>query len=186
LPPADADWPGGIGKTRLALEAARLITEENTPSLDFPNGVYFVPLQPLTSAANFSTRAIEQSSAPIVNPFAEYSDVFPGQPKSAATAHGFSCPAGTYGSPQEYCFLHPATGIFSQVGVKVSGGIIRQIDFILRDYNLRLGNLILLWGMPQHTAWNIAWPAIGVMAATHSSSERVSPMLVVRQVFFTE
>ncbi len=35
--------PGGIGKTRLALEAAR--------TLDFPSGVHFVPLQPITDAA---------------------------------------------------------------------------------------------------------------------------------------
>jgi len=34
--------PGGIGKTRLALEAAQ--------QTNFPHGVFFVPLQPLTSA----------------------------------------------------------------------------------------------------------------------------------------
>jgi len=34
--------PGGIGKTRLAIEAARQFA--------LPNGVHFVPLQPLTSA----------------------------------------------------------------------------------------------------------------------------------------
>src|SRR3954454_6576346 len=33
--------PGGIGKTRLALEAARPLT--------FSNGIYFVALQPLSS-----------------------------------------------------------------------------------------------------------------------------------------
>jgi predicted ATPase/DNA-binding NarL/FixJ family response regulator len=36
--------PGGIGKTRLALEAAA----EQTPH--YPNGVFFVPLQPLSSS----------------------------------------------------------------------------------------------------------------------------------------
>ncbi len=35
--------PGGIGKTRLAVEA--------TQTLDFPNGVHFVPLQPVADAA---------------------------------------------------------------------------------------------------------------------------------------
>jgi len=34
--------PGGIGKTRLALEAAK--------TLDFPHGVHFVPLQPIADA----------------------------------------------------------------------------------------------------------------------------------------
>ncbi|HLA43443.1 MAG TPA: AAA family ATPase, partial [Aggregatilineales bacterium] len=41
--------PGGIGKTRLGLEAARLITDENVPATAFSHGVYFVPMQPLTS-----------------------------------------------------------------------------------------------------------------------------------------
>ena len=37
--------PGGIGKTRLALEAAHVMVDTAT----FPNGVYFASLQPLTS-----------------------------------------------------------------------------------------------------------------------------------------
>lgn len=41
--------PGGIGKTRLALEVAR--------TLDFPAGTYFVPLQPL-SAPDFIITAV--------------------------------------------------------------------------------------------------------------------------------
>ncbi len=39
--------PGGIGKTRLALEAAALLS--NRPDVLFPDGLFFVPLQPLTS-----------------------------------------------------------------------------------------------------------------------------------------
>ncbi len=46
--------PGGIGKTRLAIEAARIIvggvgTRQTVSEQLFPNGVHFVPLQPLTS-----------------------------------------------------------------------------------------------------------------------------------------
>ena len=38
---------GGIGKTRLALQAAQTISTQR--DVRFPDGVYFVPLQPLTS-----------------------------------------------------------------------------------------------------------------------------------------
>src|SRR5260370_9106573 len=40
--------PGGIGKTRLALETARA-TIENMSALLFPDGVYYVTLQALDS-----------------------------------------------------------------------------------------------------------------------------------------
>ncbi len=48
--------PGGIGKTRLAIEAARILVGAvgtrravSAPKPPFPNGLHFVPLQPLTS-----------------------------------------------------------------------------------------------------------------------------------------
>lgn len=44
---------GGIGKTRLALAAARQ-TVEGPDSSPFPDGVYFVPLSPLTQSAEIA------------------------------------------------------------------------------------------------------------------------------------
>ncbi|MBV7332635.1 hypothetical protein KFU94_31285 [Chloroflexi bacterium TSY] len=41
---------GGIGKTRLAIEAARLIADDQEKMELFADGVYFVPLQPLIAA----------------------------------------------------------------------------------------------------------------------------------------
>jgi predicted ATPase/DNA-binding CsgD family transcriptional regulator len=45
--------PGGVGKTRLALEIVTRVVGAHgrapLPSPPFPNGIYFVPLQPLTS-----------------------------------------------------------------------------------------------------------------------------------------
>ena len=50
--------PGGIGKTRLAVEAARILANDDSvgtlgagslPTTSFPHGVPFVPLQPLSS-----------------------------------------------------------------------------------------------------------------------------------------
>ncbi len=45
--------PGGMGKTRLALEAARLLLD------DFADGVYFVPLAGLTSSDPFISTVID-------------------------------------------------------------------------------------------------------------------------------
>src|SRR4051794_13467581 len=39
--------PGGVGKTRLALEVATHLL--NRQEVTFSNGIYFVPLQPITS-----------------------------------------------------------------------------------------------------------------------------------------
>src|SRR5258708_5390769 len=39
--------PGGVGKTRLALEVATVML--NRKEMTFPNGVYFAPLQPIAS-----------------------------------------------------------------------------------------------------------------------------------------
>ena len=52
--------PGGSGKTRLAVEVACLITDENAPLVAFSHGAYFVPLQPLTSTS-FIVPAIANS-----------------------------------------------------------------------------------------------------------------------------
>ena len=45
--------PGGIGKTRLASEAAVRLRD------DFPDGIHFVPLAPLISAADILTSIAE-------------------------------------------------------------------------------------------------------------------------------
>jgi len=126
--------------------------------------------------------AVPFKQAQIVNPFAAYADVFPGQPKSAAVERGFSCPAGIFRAPEEYCFLRVARGEIYQVGVKISGGIIRQTDFTLRNQTLRLGDLILLWGMPQCNSGNYAWPSRGVVAEMPFHDGHVSPTVAVRRV----
>ena len=48
--------PGGIGKTRLAVEVARAKLDS------FPDGVYFVPLQPLQAADQVLSAVIDTLS----------------------------------------------------------------------------------------------------------------------------
>ena len=70
------------------------------------------------------------------NPFVDYVDVFPGQPRTALEAHGFSCPASAYANlPDtigETCILMPREGLFQQVRLYVVRDIIQQIDFVAR------------------------------------------------------
>jgi predicted ATPase/DNA-binding CsgD family transcriptional regulator len=59
--------PGGMGKTRLALEIGwRLVEPEafGTPWLAFPDGVYFVPLQPVATTENMLWAVAEAVAYP--------------------------------------------------------------------------------------------------------------------------
>jgi predicted ATPase/DNA-binding CsgD family transcriptional regulator len=59
--------PGGMGKTRLALEVGwRLVEPEafGTPWVAFPDGVYFVPLQPVTTPDNIRWAVAEAVGFP--------------------------------------------------------------------------------------------------------------------------
>jgi serine/threonine protein kinase len=51
--------PGGMGKTRLALEAAERLSRGESPNLTFPNGVYLVELAALMEAESQLERAVE-------------------------------------------------------------------------------------------------------------------------------
>jgi hypothetical protein len=78
-----------------------------------------------------------QASVPVSsNPFADYVDVFPGQPRSSLEAHGFSCPASFFGNTNvaigEACVLWPSIGNFRQVSVYIQHDVIKQIDFVNR------------------------------------------------------
>src|SRR5262245_27150906 len=67
--------------------------------------------------------------------FTAYADVFPGNPRSALHARGFSCPASAYGAyraSQETCFLQLKEGVFSAITVLVSEESVLQISFAMR------------------------------------------------------
>ena len=78
----------------------------------------------------------ETSVSAASNPFADYIDVFPGQPRSALEELGFSCPASYLANlpdaAGETCVLWSATGLFSQVRVYVVQDVIQNIDFVMR------------------------------------------------------
>jgi len=130
-----------------------------------------------------------------LNPFSIFADVFPGQPRSAVAARGFSCPASFFfitepGLTDETCFLNPTAGPFFQVSVITSQDLIRHITFTLRENTLTLGDLAALWGMPEvheygHAAF-FMWSNSGVIATTIAYTGEFSLFLPVRTVYIPD
>jgi hypothetical protein len=109
------------------------------------------------------------------NLFFPYADILPGQPASAVEARGFSCVGSdhNYYRSEDYqnCVLAAADGVFYQIQVGVSKGIIQQTDFCARNHALRHGDLALLLGAPyDHHFRSIAgfsWRGKFVLVATN-------------------
>jgi hypothetical protein len=93
---------------------------------------------------------VQNRTPPPLNPFASFADIFPGQPESAVEARGISRPLPTYNFygvvSDKYYSFSPAEGIFSDVRVTISNGIISQTIFMLRDHSLTLGDLAEIFG----------------------------------------
>lgn len=125
------------------------------------------------------------------NPFPAYADVFPGQPMSSVKARAFSCSMDYdyYLYAATECTLTPAEGIMSSIGVIVSGGIIHQITFIMRDNTLQTGDLARFLETPiVHRLYRTAYfflPASLVRAETIGHGEQFSLFLPVWSVTFT-
>jgi hypothetical protein len=136
--------------------------------------------------------ALTRNAAPVSDPFVGLTDIFPGQPRTALEARGFSCFVSNYSyrsTPAEYCFLSRDEGVFSVVEALVSGVTIREVDFKVRENSLRIGDLMLLWGSPaiyEHTdSVNFLWEhGIGAVATPHG--RHPSYMLAVKTIYITE
>lgn len=109
------------------------------------------------------------------NPFAEYAEILPGQPRSAVIALQFSC-NDTY--VPVYCTHAPATGDFSLVTATLSGDVVKRVDFMVRNGALVVGELPLAWGRPHVQVYgqsvNLEWPDIGMRAGGHAQNRRFS------------
>ena len=108
--------------------------------------------------ANIGVTIFAQSIAPAqptLNPFLEYMDIFPGQPLGMMEGRGFSCWSNYdyYASSEPACSVTLSSGVFSNIDLSVSQGIIRQITFSLRDDRLKAGDLVLLLGNPNFRAY---------------------------------
>jgi hypothetical protein len=153
---------------------------------------YLLALLLLTSgftALNLGARALTGRSR-LVNPFAVYITVFPGQPRSAVPGRGFTCPMSAYSSSssfaEEICVAWPKDGVFSQVTVASTHDRVQQITFILQPERLQVGDLVLLWGRPDmelssHAIY-LHWPQHRIFAVTGDYEGRFSFTLPIHQV----
>ena len=127
--------------------------------------------------------------------FSDFADVFPGQSRQAVEGQGFSCPisyyfATTSDRTAETCYLMPPAGVFSQVGITLSQGMIRQIGFTLRDDIFTVGDLMLLWGRPEVRQYGraayIFWRGQGIYAIAGKTAGTYSLFLPVWRVYMTD
>lgn len=123
--------------------------------------------------------------------FTAYADVFPGQPKIAAEAHGFTCRANIYpNGTEENCTLRLETGIFSDVGIISAEGIIRYTNFIVRDGALRLGDLEAFLGRPGVQQYgsmtHFIWPRARATGMTNAFTGQFSHFLPLWSVSLTD
>jgi hypothetical protein len=131
---------------QITQEMAFPVSEKGASRLIIPLYLWIVPFMVVGFAiVNIGVSGLAHKPFLPVNPFAEYVDVFPGQPKSAIEARGFSCqePVYNYGnaSLEEYCDWNPESGVFSSVAVMIYQQVVHQISFTLRDNRLRVGDM---------------------------------------------
>jgi len=126
--------------------------------------------------------------AQLANPFSEYEDIMPGQPRSTVRAMQFSCITvdKTY---SEYCTRAPTAGDFSLVTATFSGGVVKRVTFNVRNGALVVGELPLAWGRPQVQVYgqsvNLEWPDIGIKAGGWATSRRFGYFIPITRVSIT-
>jgi hypothetical protein len=112
----------------------------------------------VASFALISLGAVTMSKyiPPPPNPFVAYLDIFPGQPMSAVVQRGFSCQSieNYYTNPPESrCILTLTNRIFSTIQVAGSNQRVREIKFTLSENRLRLGDLLVMFGLPRFRSY---------------------------------
>jgi len=116
----------------------------------------------LTIAATiliFAVSVLAQGSPARDDPFLPYADLLSSyQARLAIKDDEFICTfilmeAGTR------CTLYPKDTLFSEIGVWLTFDVPKSVSFLVINNSLRLGDLALLWGMPEKlSSFYIHWP----------------------------
>ena len=143
---------------------------------------------------NIGVRGLARYPSLPVNPFAEYADIFPGQPKSAVEARGFICEASVYNfgntAFEEYCGWKPESDVFSSLHVVLYQQIIQQVSFTLRDKGLRVGDIAIGLETSNMKVYPgfvyFMLPSSIVTVRTTAKAGRFSPYIPVWRVTFSD
>lgn len=134
------------------------------------------------TVASVGVGALERNTETHSNPFEVYLDIFPGQPMSAVVERGFSCffvPSYYKHPAQNICTMRPPAGIFSGIGITGSVQSVWEIRFILSEKTLRLGDVLVMFGLPQYHSYAqttfVFWRDYYVSAPT-SGGANVNPV----------
>jgi hypothetical protein len=130
------------------------------------------------------------STPPIVS-FADYTEIRPGDHKNALKYLPSTCyrEFEPY-SHTETCKIRTLVGTFSHVEARIYNDKIQELDFIVKENALRVGDLILLLGNPTevysfHNAIHFIWYnwhwVIGVRIP---NARNASPLLPVSKIYF--
>jgi hypothetical protein len=138
-------------------------------------------------------RALAHDGLPSTNPFASFSDVFPGRTRTGIEALGFLCRTHPWsdgaGTPEELCESRPYSGPFSLISLSITQGHIRSSIFVARAGALQVGDLLALWGRPEvrpngHVP-HLAWRRRGIGAVITSYHGAFSLFLYVWKVYLS-
>lgn len=129
------------------------------------------------------------SSQSMHDPFAQYADMMPGNPREAVIEQGFQCRFNGPPFFNEFCTLNPATGVFSEITVNLSNkGLVKNLIFVPRENELANGLLVLLWGQPKVKRFsqnsNFLWPDQHTIAVTQVYYTHPSYFLPINLVIF--
>lgn len=128
------------------------------------------------------------------NPFAEFAEIFPGQPASTLPERGFSCDEQSYNAYslfEQYCLWSSSTGVFSKVeAIVYKGDAIQQLNFTVQDKSLRVGHLAVWLEEPNYHIYQDAvyfqLPNQFIVAKTISSQGHISPQSPVKLIALTD
>jgi hypothetical protein len=89
----------------------------------------------------------------VSDPFSAINALFAENARRVALEHGFKCKNSDWSNHPsdiaDYCVLTNTDQIYSTIYLRLSGNVAEEVSLSLREPTLTLGDLVVLWGMPE-------------------------------------